>query len=82
MEKRLVIVKIQQRNAEAGEAQKILTEFGCIIKTRLGLHDIDAGSCSPEGLIILEVSGDISEQKKMTDKLSALKSVVTKEVTL
>ncbi|HBD95994.1 MAG: hypothetical protein A2015_16475 [Spirochaetes bacterium GWF1_31_7] len=80
MAKKLVIIKIEQRNKEATEAQKILTEFGCIIKTRLGLHDTDNNSCSSEGLIILELVGSKDEEKKMISKLSQLKSVVTKEV--
>lgn len=82
MERKLAVIKVEKRNDEATEVQKILTEFGCIIKTRLGLHDTTDNSCSPEGLIILELVGDSKEQKKMHDKIAALKSVKIKEVTI
>lgn len=82
MERKLAVIKAEKRNDEATEVQKILTEFGCIIKTRLGLHDTTDNSCSPEGLIILELVGDSKEQKKMHDKIAALKSVKIKEVTI
>ncbi|MBN2259166.1 MAG: hypothetical protein JW702_01325 [Clostridiales bacterium] len=50
----IVGIKVSHRSDEAKQVQEILTKYGCIIKTRLGLHD--AGSeCSDEGLILLEL---------------------------
>ena len=50
----IVGIQILHRSAEATKIQETLTKYGCIIKTRLGLHE--AGSdCSDEGLILLEV---------------------------
>ena len=37
----------------------MLTKFGCIIKTRIGLHEEINGQCSPKGLILLEIIDDI-----------------------
>jgi len=37
--------------------QDLLTEYGCSIKTRIGLHTVSEGYCSPNGLILLEMAG-------------------------
>jgi len=51
-------VHVTDRMKNAGELQKALSEFGSQIKTRLGLHEVSASSCSPNGLVILEMIGD------------------------
>ncbi len=46
----IMAVKVEQRDTAAVEVQKILTEYGCSIRTRLGLHDqADDKTCSPSG---------------------------------
>lgn len=45
--------------------QKILTSFGCNIRTRLGINEIFCGV--PAGLIILELKGD-QEQRSLLEK--------------
>ncbi len=51
----IIGIKLNNRNINSPELQQILTEYGCLIRTRIGLHDVDCGKCSPNGLIILEV---------------------------
>lgn len=51
-------IRLDNRNNTAIEFQKILTNFGCIIKTRLGLHDVTDNKCAPNGLILLELIDD------------------------
>jgi len=48
-------VRLDNRTQTAIDFQKTLTSFGCLIKTRLGLHDVADNRCAPNGLIILEV---------------------------
>lgn len=48
-------IRLDNRANTAMEFQKILTAYGCIIKTRLGLHDVSENKCAPNGLIVLEV---------------------------
>lgn len=55
-------VRLDNRTQTAVDFQKVLTDFGCIIKTRLGLHDASASVCSPNGIILMEVIDD--EQAK------------------
>jgi hypothetical protein len=48
-------VHVAQRTKHTAKVQKILTDFGCSIRTRIGLHEASAEVCSPNGLILLEV---------------------------
>lgn len=51
-------VRLDNRTQTAIDFQKTLTKFGCLIKTRLGLHDVADNRCAPNGLILLEVIDD------------------------
>lgn len=62
-------VVVRDRIKEAGHVQEILTEFGCSIKTRLGIHEVSEDHCSQSGIIILELFGDLAEQRKLEKKL-------------
>jgi hypothetical protein len=80
MEKTILIVQMDKRRVAAPKAQRILTEFGCIIKTRLGIHDGVLDKCSNQGLMILELVGKSSEKTGLEKKLKALPGVSTKSV--
>lgn len=56
----IIGIKINNRIDTAVELQSILTKYGCIIKTRIGLHEEINGRCSPKGLILLEILDDES----------------------
>ena len=62
--KRKIILGIyfNQVSKDTVEIQKILTKFGCSVKTRLGLHDTDEDEFS---LILLELTGDLNECMKL-----------------
>ena len=68
-------VHITDRLQHVGEVQAILTEYGCNIKTRLGLHETNASSCSPNGMLILEMIGDSDKCHEMLDKLNVVEGV-------
>lgn len=72
---RILGVLITNREQEAGNVQRLLTKFGCSIKTRLGLHEISSDLCSPCGLILLELLGDTSEMDKLEKELGQLTGV-------
>lgn len=77
---RILGVLITNREKEAGNVQRLLTKFGCSIKTRLGLHEISTDLCSPCGLILLELLGDTSEMDKLEKELSQLDGVQLKKM--
>jgi len=58
----IMAVKVEERVAKAPDLQEILTVHGCIIKTRVGLHETDAERCSMNGIIILHLYGEKEEQ--------------------
>lgn len=67
---KVVLVKIDHRSTEAVKVQNILTDHGCSIKVRLGLHEASKEFCANDGLIILEVEGE--DIMDMIAKLNAI----------
>jgi hypothetical protein len=53
--------------------QKILTAYGCNIRTRLGVNEVFFGE--PAGLIILELKGDEKQRLLLEKDLKTLKQV-------
>lgn len=77
--KAILLVLQPKRRDTATCVQSVFTDFGCVIRTRLGLHD--AGSkCSNAGLIVLELVGDTRQHKKLAASLNKIKGVRTKLV--
>lgn len=68
-------VHITDRMTRAGAVQEVLTQYGCNIKTRLGLHHVDEQVCSPRGLILLEMFGDVSACEEMASRLASIEGV-------
>lgn len=52
----IIGIKVSNRLSSAAEVQSILTKFGCVIRTRIGLHNEVEGKCSPDGIILLEIT--------------------------
>jgi hypothetical protein len=50
-------IHITNRVENVPALQAALTKYGCNIRTRLGIHDADATSCSPSGLVLVDVFG-------------------------
>ncbi len=75
MEKRFLIIVIDIRKKEAVTVQKILTEWGCFIKTRLGLHEGVLDNCSEIGTIFIELAGDKEKHEELNRKLNLLSGV-------
>lgn len=70
-EKHIILgIHIQNRVKQVPDIQKMFTEFGCNIRTRLGLHDTEAGSCSSAGLIVLDTTGDETQINALVQKLA------------
>ncbi|HNT29411.1 MAG TPA: hypothetical protein PKL83_00485 [bacterium] len=78
----LIVFLLQNRQDNALQVQKTLTEAGCIIKTRLGLHDSTGDVCSSSGLVVLELVGKPSQKQELFEKLSAIEGVTAKLVEL
>ena len=60
-------IEINNRAEEAVKFQQILTEHGCNIRTRIGLHPIGEYNCINSGIVLLEV---INNTNTIFDELS------------
>ncbi len=82
MEKHVALVLLNNRHVSAVEVQKVLTSWGCSIKTRLGLHGGVQNACSEDGLLFLELAGEKAEHEKHIAELNAIPGVDAKLVAL
>lgn len=81
MQKKILGVSIDLRSEAAQNVQNILTKHGCIIKTRIGLHQQKENKCAEKGIVILELTDDCGENcKKLESDLSAIKNVLVREM--
>ncbi len=78
----IVAVLIESRSDTAVNVQKILTGWGCLIKTRLGLHDGVLNKCSQTGLVILEMVGEDEKIDECVRKLNLIKGAQAKHIRL
>jgi len=53
----IIGINLENRLEKAIEFQKIITDFGCEIRTRIGLHKSMELVCSERGIVLLEVNG-------------------------
>ncbi len=77
----IVGVHITDRLAEAVEVQTHLTANGHLIKTRLGLHEIDGGSGAPNGILLLEMVDDEAAADNLVAELTGIEGVEAKKMT-
>ncbi len=81
MAERIIVgVQVSNRLVNIMDVQKILTEYGCNIKTRLGLHEVTESDCSTVGLLILETYGNEADIRKMESKLKKIKGLTVKKM--
>jgi len=77
---RILGLHVTDRVKEALKVQDTLTKFGCSIKTRLGLHEVNEDFCSTNGLILLELTGDKIEMDKLETELLKIEGLVVKKM--
>lgn len=77
---RIFGVHVTNRAAQVPNVQGLLTEYGCHIKTRIGMHHVDDQVCSPRGLILLEMVGNADKCLELKQKLAALPGVEVQEM--
>lgn len=80
--KTILLILIGNRKDSAVQVQKVLTGWGCMIKTRLGIHDGVMENCSDEGLLVLELYGEREKMKELARKVSLIKGVDSKLIDL
>ena len=73
-------IHVTNRLKNAVDVQKVFTEYGCNIKTRVGLHDVDADVCSPSGVVLIEFFGSDAEAGAMMTKLDGVEGVYVQKM--
>ncbi len=76
----ILAVHISDRISQVEEVQKTINDYGCSIKTRLGLHEASEKFCSQAGLMILELLNNIDVMNEFRDKLNSIDGVEAKEI--
>ena len=82
MKKSIMLVLLENRRERSTEVQQALSEMGCFIKTRIGLHDGTPEECTNTGLIILELVGDQKAKNDLYDRLKVIPQVSVQLVEL
>lgn len=82
MKKTVMVVLISHRNDAAAKVQAVLTGWGCMIKTRLGIHEGVQESCTEKGLLFLDLVGESEKLSELERKLNVIKGVSARMLNL
>ena len=77
---KVIMIKIDSRIRDAAKVQRILTEYGCNIKVRQGLHEVSKELCANDVLILMEMDGDKRRLNSIVKKLNAVEFVTAQLV--
>lgn len=78
---RIIGILVDKRHSAASaEVQKILTSYGCVIRTRLGVNEEFFGN--PAGLIIIELAGDEIQMDLLEKDLQKMPDVHIRKMVL
>lgn len=81
MEKlRITGILIKDRIKEAGRTQTVLSEYGHLIRSRMGYHEVSDSICSRVGTIVLTLGGPELDQQKLMDELNNIGGIEVKEM--
>lgn len=81
MDKHIIYgVHVTNRMNKATNVQQLFSEYGCNIKTRIGLHDVGKDFCSPSGVILLEMFGGESVCEELRKKLAAIDGIEVQQM--
>ena len=73
-------IHVTDRLKDAVPVQQVFSEYGCNIKTRVGLHDVGEEVCSPSGLVLIEFYGSEADADTMAGRLNAVEGVAVKKM--
>ena len=75
-------VAIDPRSKVAPTVQEVLTKYGCIIKTRLGLHETSSNACSERGLVLLQIPAEADGIDDLKSELLSIDGVSVNSMTI
>ncbi|MFN2394463.1 MAG: hypothetical protein ABR597_02120 [Bacteroidales bacterium] len=72
---------VKEKEKHATRLQEVFTKYGCSIKTRLGLNELDIPEAGDAGLIILELMGNMEECGRLENELHTIDGVEVRKMT-
>ena len=75
----IIGIGIENRKETSTKVQEVLTEYGCNIKTRLGLNDYQETECSYKGIILVDVPNR-ENAVELENELKKIKNITIKEM--
>lgn len=69
-------ILIKEPSVAFQEVQKIMTSFGCVIRTRLGINNDEIAG----GIIIVDLHGDEKQKKLFLERIREVKNVELQEM--
>ncbi len=76
----VVGIHVTDRVQHIPDVQRLFTEYGCYIRTRIGLHQAEESVCSPNGLILLDMLYDQEACRQLVEQLRAIEGVEVKTI--
>lgn len=73
----IMIIRVSHRINSADKLQKVFTQYGCNIKTRLGLHEAGE-ACGVDGLIILQLVKGVQDNIDFMNDLNKIEGITAK----
>jgi len=77
---RILGLLITDRIKEAGQVQKLLTDYAPIIRSRLGFHEVTEATCSRAFIIILQLAGTADQQDNFEVALRMVRGVAVQQM--
>jgi hypothetical protein len=77
---RIIGIKVTPDVSDATQVQSILTMYGNIIRTRLGLNEEVDEKGNRYGIILLELSGDPEQFEMLQRRLERIDGLVVKHM--
>ena len=77
----IIGIKLSNRTETSAQFQNVISKYGCMIKTRIGLHSTCSSICANYGIILLEIIDD-SEIVQMKKDLMNVEGVLLSSMTL
>jgi hypothetical protein len=75
-----MVIVLNNRVDTAPKVQSILTNHGCNIKARLGLHEGTEDKCTNYGVIFLQLAGDEESHNALEKELNEVPGTKAKLV--
>jgi hypothetical protein len=75
----MLAVHVTDRLKKALLVQQTLSQFGDVIRTRLGLHEVGKDYSSPGGIMILDIVSEL-KARQLQKALDKIKGIETKLV--